>query len=64
MNPEEYRPTPRLRWVKSAQTDPWFDITRPTALKLQQWFGPELPAYMRDDSVGEWRDVVVSQEAP
>jgi hypothetical protein len=55
----EWRATPRLRWVD-----------RPTAgdpirtVVLQQWWGPDLPGYMRDDSVGEWRDVPVVGGAP
>jgi hypothetical protein len=32
--------------------------------ELQQWFGPELPAYLRDDSVGEWRPIPVGIGSP
>ena len=52
-----WRPTARLRWVAAgvpAETNP---------STLQQWWGPEAPSYMRDDSVGEWRDVPMGMES-
>jgi hypothetical protein len=51
-------PTPRLRWVPAgvpAETNP---------MTLQQWWAPPMPGYLRDDSVGEWRDVPMGIEAP
>jgi hypothetical protein len=56
---QHWRPTPRLRFVE-----------RPgpaevgTVRVLQQWHGPELPAYMRDDTTGEWRDVPLIEGEP
>ena len=55
----DWRPSARLRWV-----------TVPTALgegtgsRLEQWWGPELPGYMRDDRVGEWRAIPTVEAAP
>ena len=56
-DPGVWRPTARLRWVAAgvpAETNP---------STLQQWWGPEAPSYMRDDSVGEWRDVPMGMES-
>ena len=51
-------PTARLRWV----TRP----AQPPALErvLQCWHAPEMPGYMRDMRVGEWRDVPMVEGAP
>ena len=46
-------PTPRLRWIE-----------RRGERVLQQWWAPPMPGYLRDDSVGEWRDVPFGVEAP
>jgi hypothetical protein len=58
----EWRATPRLRWVDrpcgSAADD------NAVMRVLEQWWGPDLPGYMRDDSVGEWRDVPVVGGVP
>lgn len=58
----DWKPTPRLRWTlrtTTVQDDP----TRPayTTRILQQWYAPDVPAYMRG-SEGEWRDVPVEAE--
>jgi hypothetical protein len=69
-DPTKWRPTMRLRWVtrrrlkmeiEGYSVDPNLTVD---STVLQQWHGPELPAYLRDDSVGEWRDVPVGVEAP
>jgi hypothetical protein len=52
---ETYKPTARLRFIERPMS---MDAENCATQKvLQQWWGVELPAYMRDDSVGEWRDV-------
>jgi hypothetical protein len=58
-----WKPTARLRFVERAAATvkgkPTF-----TAKILQQFWAPNMPAYMADPSVGEWRDVEVGVEAP
>lgn len=48
---EDWVATPKIRWVRPADTSAGPD-------RLQQWFAPDAPAYMRG-SEGEWRDVEV-----
>jgi hypothetical protein len=64
-DPTTWRPTMRLRWVERWATHVYGpdQVAGPT-LVLQQWHGPELPAYLRDDSVGEWRAVPTGSESP
>jgi hypothetical protein len=63
-DPTKWRPTMRLRWVRCTTESNSLLIPTVTCFVLQQWHGPELPAYLRDDSVGEWRDIPVGVEAP
>lgn len=49
---DAYVPTPRLRFV-------YRDTLSEGLRVLQQWFAPDMPGYMRDPKVGEWRDVPV-----
>jgi hypothetical protein len=56
---ENYVATARLRWTTSATSDPQVG-----AWVLQQWFAPNMPSYMADPSIGEWRAVPVVEGAP
>jgi|HubBroStandDraft_3_1064219.scaffolds.fasta_scaffold288308_3 hypothetical protein len=47
-----YVPTARLRWL----------IRPGSPSVLQQWYAPEVPAYMLDPKQGEWRDVEIHCE--
>jgi hypothetical protein len=59
---QHWRPTPRLRFVERPAS---LDAENARTIKiLQQWHGPELPAYMRDDTTGEWRDVPLIEGEP
>jgi hypothetical protein len=58
-------PTAKLRWL--ARVVP-AEVLMPgqkiyasehTVTILQQWWAPNVPAFMADDRIGEWRDVVV-----
>lgn len=55
-------PTARLRWVERACGSALDDNA--TMQVLQQWWAESMPAYMRDHSKGEWRDVPEGVEAP
>jgi hypothetical protein len=57
-----WRPTARLRFVERPLAE--YGEEHRGARILQQWWGPELPSYMRDDSVGEWRDIPMGVESP
>jgi hypothetical protein len=48
--------TPTLRWVPSQRGDAIF--------KLQQWWAPDVPGFMRSDNDGEWRDVPTIFDPP
>lgn len=50
-----WKPTGELRWFV-AETE--------KHMKLQQFFAPEMPAYMRNKADGEWRDVPVVKPLP
>ncbi len=50
---ERWVATPRLRWASIGDTT-----------VLQQWFAADVPAYMRRDAEGEWRDVPVVVGSP
>lgn len=66
-DPATWRPTPRLRWVARVLSELDVESGKQFVRRgqvLQQWHGPELPAYMVDDRVGEWRDVVTTGDAP
>ena len=65
-DPTSWRPTARLRWVDRCRPLPGASMpgSRIGERILQQFWGPEAPSYMRDDSIGEWRDVPFGVEAP
>jgi len=50
-------PTARLRWVYRD------GVQSPPHKFLQQWWAQDLPSYMRQEAVGEWRDVEVVSES-
>lgn len=51
--------TTKLRFVeRQIGTEP---VARIASI-LQQWYAPDVPGYMRDPAVGEWRDVAVENE--
>lgn len=55
---DRFSPTARLRWLKRP-------LSRRGAASeaiLQQWYAPDVPAYMVDPMMGEWRDVTVVAE--
>jgi hypothetical protein len=54
-------PTPRLRWVE--RPAPRFKAPKATVRVLQQWWAPDVPSFMRDDRIGEWREVALEKEA-
>jgi hypothetical protein len=64
-----YVPTSKLRWVRrplsvsegggAVSIDAMLD-----SRVLQQWWAPNLPGYMADQSIGEWRDVQDGTEYP
>jgi hypothetical protein len=51
MSNGDWKPTARLRWEERRQGD-----AIPYRV-LQVWWAPDVPAYMVDPVVGEWRDV-------
>jgi hypothetical protein len=54
-------PTARLRFVE--REAPRRGKATPVKVKiLQQWFGENIPFYMRSSAVGEWRDVPLESE--
>jgi hypothetical protein len=63
----EWKPTATLRFVErevkreKIQNAPeiW---SMSTVRILQQWFAPDVPAYMVDPTQGEWRDIVIEKE--
>lgn len=56
-------PTTRLRFERRAVNDiP--ELPAHVRFVLQQWWAPNVPGYMRSESVGEWRDVPVVEAAP
>jgi hypothetical protein len=61
---DNWKPTARLRFVERAAAHDNEGKATYVARILQQWHGPELPSYMADAAVGEWRDVEVGVEAP
>jgi hypothetical protein len=60
MTTTELAPTARLRFI---EREGLTGLETPARI-LQQWFAPDMPGYMRDPNVGEWRDVPVGIEAP
>jgi hypothetical protein len=60
----ELAPTSRLRFVTRTIAAETVFKGEHTVLILQQWWGPNVPSYMVDPSVGEWRDVPLTEEAP
>lgn len=59
----EWKPTARLRFV--ARAVPTREGTAMLSVRiLQQWFAPDVPAYMVDPTQGEWRDVALESETP
>jgi hypothetical protein len=53
-------PTARLRFVAFGMSDYISGKRkRPPREILQQWFAQDVPDYMRDPKIGEWRDVPV-----
>lgn len=63
---DNYKPTARLRFIERLPPADPIDgpAGGPARRILQQFWGPEAPAYMRDDSVGEWRDVPLVESHP
>jgi hypothetical protein len=60
---DDWQPTTRLRFVN--YTSPLNASPVSGARKiLQQWWAPNMPAYMQDPTVGEWRDVPLMEESP
>jgi hypothetical protein len=58
-------PTARLRWVMRTPADAAACSLNALPDKvLQCWHAPEMPGYMRDMRVGEWRDVPMVEGAP
>jgi hypothetical protein len=58
-DPSTYVRTPTLRFVERAVQDG----KRTTVVRvLQQWWAPNMPAYMADPNTGEWRDVPLQAE--
>lgn len=57
-------PTTKLRFVERREVGkPTLGIAIETSQKiLQQWFSPDMPAYMQSGE-GEWRDVAVESES-
>jgi hypothetical protein len=51
MSNEKFVATSKLRWLRRPLEG------GPPQLYLQQWFAENLPSYMRNDTVGEWRDI-------
>jgi hypothetical protein len=60
----KYEPTTRLRFVERAVPEAVSVNGTPTIRVLQQYWAEEMPAYMRDNAKGEWRDVPTGVEAP
>jgi hypothetical protein len=55
-------PTAKLRFVERATS---LDAENCRTLKiLQQWWAEPMPAYMRSEGTGEWRDIPMGVEAP
>ena len=68
-----YKPTTRLRFIErevkgniavSRNSDGSEMWSVKTERVLQQWFGPDMPSYMADPTVGEWCDVPLVEGAP
>lgn len=57
-DPTKWIATARLRWLDRPADTPARELV------LQQWWGPELPSYMADPTIGEWRDVPMTQAEP
>lgn len=56
----ELKPTARLRFIEREMPKQLVGpnvISAYMASILQQWWAPDVPAYMVDPSQGEWRDV-------
>ena len=49
--PTGYVPTARLRWVDRPASDVYREMV------LQQWWAPNVPSFMIDENIGEWKDV-------
>ncbi len=69
MSHSDWVPTARLRFVERKDVARAEDAETGQAeiasvrYILQQWFAEDLPGYMRTSAAGEWRDVVVEEEA-
>jgi hypothetical protein len=68
-DPTKWQPTARLRFVVrtvdiTADMPPNFMKATRDMRILQQWYAPDMPGYMRDPTVGEWRDVPIGIETP
>jgi hypothetical protein len=55
-------PTAKLRFVERTVHLEGEDVG--TVRVLQQWWAEPMPAYMRNDAIGEWRDIPMGVEAP
>jgi hypothetical protein len=53
MSDGKLAPTAKLRFLDRASGATMREVV------LQQWWAPDVPSYMRDESQGEWRDVQV-----
>ena len=53
----DYVPTARLRWVRTLKESGGALPNR--EYRLEQWHAPDVPKYMVDPAVGEWRKVEV-----
>jgi hypothetical protein len=55
-------PTAKLRFVERATS---LDAESCRTVRiLQQWWAEPIPPYMRNDAIGEWRDIPMGVEAP
>lgn len=54
-------PTARLRFI---EREPPLGITGGPWKILQQYWAEDMPAYMRDQAKGEWRDVPLEIPSP
>jgi len=59
-------PTARLRFVVRADVvrADVVDVEASLGRVLQQWWAPDLPGYMADPAVGEWREVPTVSDVP
>jgi hypothetical protein len=62
---DNFKPTARLRFVlRKPVSENSCDLNAMPVRILQQWFAPNVPAYMVDPTQGEWRDIPLESETP